>query len=242
MLRARPRPVPGATCPSRRGLRGRGTRSRCVACFVRAPTSTSPGSASCWSRAATLTASPVTISSTRAASLPAMTSPVSMPIRRPTSPPCAARTFAAKPLEAPVHRERGPHGSLRVVLVCPRNAEPRQDRVADELLGEPAVASHFGVDELVEPALQQTDVLGVEALPQRRRAGEVGEERAHDPPFLPVGGTGSAPRPRPQGRAARRAERRRCELLLAANRTVEHLGDAAGGQNRLPVGTTAEHA
>ena len=47
---------------------------------VRSPTSTSPGSAACWSRAARLTASPVTRKS-RPGVVPVTTSPVLTPIR-----------------------------------------------------------------------------------------------------------------------------------------------------------------
>ena len=44
------------------------------------------------------------------------------------------------------HRERGPHGALRVVLVGDRCAEHCHDRVADELLDYPAETLDLGAD------------------------------------------------------------------------------------------------
>ena len=158
------------------------------------------GSACCCRRAATLTASPLTISSPRAAaSRPATTSPVLTPMRRPTSAPWRSRTRSANaPNRAWTASAARTARSGSSSCAC-GIAEHGQDRVADELLGRPAVSLDLAVDELEELALELADLLGVEPLGECRRAREVGEEDGDDAALLPV------VRDRPPRRAPRRS-------------------------------------
>jgi hypothetical protein len=92
-----------------------------------------------------------------------------------------------------------PDSPLGVVLVCRRDPEHRENRIADELLSRPTEAHDLGVQELEELALNAPDVLGIELLAESRRAGQVGEEHGDDAPLLPLG-------ERLRSRAAIRAE------------------------------------
>ena len=200
------------------GPADRGTRSRAASSAASvSPTSTSPGSASCCSLAATFTASPVTMSSPRAAaSRPAMTSPVLTPMRRPTSPPCSRADPRRESAEAVADRDRGPHRALGIVLVRLRDPEDGEDRIADELLRNAAVALDLGVHELEEIALERPHVLGVEPLPERGRAGEVGEENRDDAPLLLIRHDRRAPCTGLERGPARGTERGGGRLLGAA--------------------------
>ncbi len=75
-----------------------------------------------------------------------------------------------------------------------------------------AVALDLGVHELEELALERTNVLGLEPLAERRRAGEIGEEDRDDAPLLVLREIACASRTGRRRRAARGAEgdRRRC--------------------------------
>ena len=89
----------------------------------------------CCRRAATLTASPLTISSPRAAaSRPETTSPVLTPMRSPTSAPWRSATARRSASKRVADRERCADGALGVVLVRLGDPEHREHRVADELL------------------------------------------------------------------------------------------------------------
>ena len=83
-----------------------------------------------------------------------------------------------QPLHGPLHVERGPHRPQRVVLVCAREAEHRHHRVADELLHRAAVALDGDPHLLVPPAQELAQRLGVEALAEHGRVGQVAEEDA----------------------------------------------------------------
>ena len=194
--------LPFAAIPPRSSY----STSRLVAARVRSPTSTSPGSAACCSRAATLTASPLTISSPRAAdSRLDTTSPVLTPMRSPTSAPWRAAMRAAKPLKRVAGGEGRQHGALGIVLVRLRDPEHGQHRVADELLRQAPEALDLAVDELEQLSLQLTHVLGIEALAERCRACEIGEEDADDAALLALVASGSAALP-PRGDVAPHAE------------------------------------
>jgi len=73
-----------------------------------------------------------------------------------------------------------------------RHAEDGEHRVADELLAEPAEPLDLGVDEGEELALQDAKLLRVDALGERRRPGDVGEENGHYAEFVPVVHSGAA--------------------------------------------------
>ena len=79
--------------------------------------------------------------------------------------------------------ERGADGALGVVLVRDRCAPDRHDRIADELLHQPAVALH-GVGGQVEVAAEHgPDVLGVAVLGEAGEADEVDEQDRHQAPL-----------------------------------------------------------
>ena len=120
--------------------------------------------------------------------------------------------------EARVDGERGAHRALRVVVVRLRDPEHGQDRVAYELLGRPAVSLDLAVDELEELALELAELLGIEPLGERRRAGEVGKEDGDDAAFLSVvrDRRSRCRRVLEERRPAARAERGRGGLLGAA--------------------------
>ena len=81
--------------------------------------------------------------------------------------------------QGPRDAERGVHRPPRVVLVGDGRAEQRHDAVAEELVDRALVAVHLGQHELEGPAHQPVDLLGVEALRQRREARDVHEEHRH---------------------------------------------------------------
>ena len=77
------------------------------------------------------------------------------------------------------HVERGPHGSLGVVLVRHRGAEEGQHRVALELRDR-ALVLEDGLRHEVERLVHDLrPVLGVHVLEQCRRADDIDEERGH---------------------------------------------------------------
>jgi len=78
--------------------------------------------------------------------------------------------------------ERSACGAQRVVLVREGRTEDGHQRVADELLGRPAVAyDHSGrdVEVLLQHALEN---LGVDRLRKSRRVDEVDEQDRREPP------------------------------------------------------------
>ena len=122
--------------------------------------------------------------------------------------------------ERRLHRECRAHGALGVVFVRARDAEHGEHRVAGELLAHAAEALHLGVHQREELSLQRSHVLGVEALAERGRADEVGEQDGHHAPLFLVGTGLATPRACVERRPAVRAERRRRRLLGPAGRAL----------------------
>ena len=81
-------------------------------------------------------------------------------------------------------RERSCHRALGVIAVRGRQAENGHHRIADELFESPAVVGHDGFRDLVVASEQGPDLLRVQLLAERRRAGDIGEENGDDPPLL----------------------------------------------------------
>ncbi len=104
----------------------------------------------------------------------------------------------------------------RVVLVRDRDAEHRHHRVPDELLHRAAVALDLGPDRLEVAGEHVAQALGVEPLPERRRAGHVAEEDGDDLALLSRGGH------RFQPRAAGVAEARAGAIVRSAGRAGGH--------------------
>ena len=73
-------------------------------------------------------------------------------------------------------RERRAHGALGVVLVRLRDPEGRHDRVAGELLDDPAVRDHAVRDPLEEGLDAAAHDLGIRAGDERGRIDEVDEQ------------------------------------------------------------------
>src|SRR4029078_9957799 len=103
-------------------------------------------------------------------------------------------------------------------VVRKRHAEDSEHRVADELLAEPAEPLDLGVDEGEQLALQDAKLLRVDALGERRRPGDVGEEDSHHAALVPVVDRGTAARGCGQRRASAGAERRTGWCVRAAHR------------------------
>ncbi len=91
------------------------------------------------------------------------------------------RLAALLPLAVPVpeaadHRDRSPERAILVVLLRDRQAEDRHDRVADELVEQPALLRD-AVDHAREVVVEQRHGwVRSELLRQRREAADVGEE------------------------------------------------------------------
>ena len=90
--------------------------------------------------------------------------------------------------------QAGAHRPLGVVLVRGRHAEHADDRIADELLHDAAVAFDLRPSHLEVAGEHPVDVLGIGRLRERREPDQVAEERRDDLALLPGG--------RPQWRAA----------------------------------------
>ncbi len=75
-----------------------------------------------------------------------------------------------------MHRNGRADRALGIVLVCDRSAEDRHDGVADVLVDRPAVALDLVRERAEERRQDPPEVLGVEALGERRGAGDVGEQ------------------------------------------------------------------
>ncbi len=177
-----------------------------------------------------------------AASRPAMTSPVFTPMRRPTSPPCRATTRSANPPKLSRMAIRSPHGALGIVLVRLRDPEDGEDRIPDELLRHAAVALDLRVHELEEIALKRPHVLGVEPLPERRGAGQVGEEdRARH--AVPPGRRWPLLFARPPGARSRTRSRRPPRSIARRRRPGTPCASDAPhvGQKRPLAGTSEPH-
>ena len=71
-----------------------------------------------------------------------------------------------------------------VVAVGHGQAEDGHHGVADELLERAAVGCDDFAGDRVEPGQQRAQVLGVERLAHRRRAGDVREQNCDEPAFL----------------------------------------------------------
>ena len=78
--------------------------------------------------------------------------------------------------QALLHLERRSQGALRVVLTGRRDPEDRHDGVADELLDDAAPALDHRRHRREVLGQERAELLRVELLAQRRRAGQVGEE------------------------------------------------------------------
>ncbi len=115
------------------------------------------------------------------------------------------------------HRHRRAHGTLGVVAECRRRTEHAHDRVADELLDDPAERLDLAANAVVVRAQDRADLLRVEALRSRGEALEVDEDDAHHAPLL-LGNRCS----RRQLGAARQAELGDRRVLLIALRADAH--------------------
>ena len=98
---------------------------------------------------------------------------------------------AVRPIEVVVqvedrglHRERGVDRALRIVLVRDRRAEYGHDRVTDVLVDRPLVPLDLAREGPEVAAEDRPQLLRVELLRERRRAGEIREEDGHDLPLL----------------------------------------------------------
>jgi hypothetical protein len=81
--------------------------------------------------------------------------------------------------KGPRDAERGVHGPARVILVGDGRSEQRHDPVAEKLVDRALVAVNFGEHEIEGPAHQPVDLLGVEALRQRRKPRDIHEQYGH---------------------------------------------------------------
>ena len=124
--------------------------------------------------------------------------------------------------------ERCPNCTLRIVLVCLRDAEDGEDRIPDELLGRATEPLDLRVQHPEELALQFAHLLGVELPAECGRTGEIGEEHGDDAPLLPLVGADTPASALPQRKSTRRTEPRRGELLGATGRTRPVYRGAAG--------------
>jgi len=131
--------------------------------------------------------------------------------------------------EALAHGQAGPNRAFGVVLVGLWDPEHGEDGVAGEFLSGASEALDLGIDQLEELTLELANILWIQPLAERRRAGEVGEEDRYDAPLLAVlaclGGPASVVLERD---AAVRAERSRGRLLESAGRTSLAQRRAAG--------------
>ncbi len=85
--------------------------------------------------------------------------------------------LAQRGLHFPMHVEGDEHGADGVVLVTHRSAEESQQRIPRKLVDvaliptdHPAEPADDGIDDL-------TELFGIETVGQRRKSGDVGEER-----------------------------------------------------------------
>ena len=104
------------------------------------------------------------------------TSPVLTATRSPAAP--SAGLHADERAKRLLHRDRGAHGAERVVLGHARQAEGRHHAVAEELHDRAAVRVDGGAQRRVVALHHAPRRLRVEALVQRGRADEVGEDDA----------------------------------------------------------------
>ena len=86
-----------------------------------------------------------------------------------------------------LHAQRGPHGSLRVVLVGHRGSEEGDDGVAHDLVDLAAERGHVTHEQLEAVVDQVLDLLGIGRLAERRVAHEVGEDHGCDPALVRPG-------------------------------------------------------
>src|SRR5207249_3958214 len=132
---------------------------------------------------------------------------------------------------------------LRVVLPNDGNAERRHDRVADVLLDRPAPRFDEGRHGGEEGGQERPEPLGIQALPERRRPGHVGEQDGDELAFL----LANAGRARSEVRSAAGAEAGRTGDRSSARWTgADERGTARrteGGrlQDRRATGPTVRH-
>ena len=119
--------------------------------------------AACWRRAARFTASPV---ANVESAVSTTTSPDSIPIRA-----CSSRPSTARRMPRPARI-----AALRVVLVRLGDAEGGENRVAGELLDDPAMRGHAVRDLVEEPGHAAAHDLRVGAGDELGRADQVDEE------------------------------------------------------------------
>src|SRR5690349_9190911 len=79
--------------------------------------------------------------------------------------------------------ESGPHGALRVVLVCDGRSPYGHHGVADELLDRPAVALDKPAARIEVARQKLPHLLGVALLRDRGESDEIGEEDGDDAPL-----------------------------------------------------------
>ena len=84
---------------------------------------------------------------------------------------------------AALHRDRGPHRPLRVVLMRLREAEHGHDRVAHELFHGAAVPGRLFAHGRRELAEDPAHRLGIHPARQGRRSDDVREDDADEAPF-----------------------------------------------------------
>ena len=183
-----------------------------VARQVAAPTATPSSGATDWIREAVFTASPVMNRSPDpgATSRRTSASPELIPTRSAERPVAAAASQIARPART---------ARSGVVFVRRRDAEHAHDRVADELLDDPAVRADRRTGHRRVGVEHPADVFGVGLLRHGRKPDEVAEQDADDLALL------DACRGDRRGRerlAARRTEARTVRALRKARRAHDH--------------------
>ena len=161
--------------------------------------------ATCCRRAAVFTASPVSIRcrAPSARSTSTRISPGLDPDPQPERRPALRLQLAVEGGDLDLDGERRPDRPLRVVLVGDGHAEDGEDRVADELLEEPAVPLDLALGALEGPPEEDLDDLRVLPLGEGGGARDVGEERRRELPLLaPAGAVASGAPQEAQKRAA----------------------------------------
>ena len=117
-----------------------------------------------------------------AAWMPATTSPVLSPTRRPSGR-AAAALVVEHPADRALHAQRGADRPLGVVLVRDRRAEDRHDPVAGELVDVPAEGLDRAGQRGQHPVGDRADPFRVEVLRPGGEVGEVAEEHGDDAPL-----------------------------------------------------------
>ena len=83
-------------------------------------------------------------------------------------------------LDRLLHRDRGDHGTYGVVVTRFGHAKDRDDRVSDVLVDDAAAAMDLARERRKVRAEDRAKLLGIEALAECGRAGDVGLEDGDD--------------------------------------------------------------